>query len=103
VNEPPGVPLQPPSAADPPALLRRRRRRQLWITVPAVGLYLVVAVGRIALRRADWTLIAGLLVLVGVLLLVSRWIWRCPVCERYLGEELWPARCPHCGVPFEVR
>jgi hypothetical protein len=94
----------PPTAADPPGLLRRRRRRQLWITVPAVGLFFVLAIGRFLLVGAlDWRLVVGLLALVGVLLLASHRLWRCPVCERYLGEELWPASCPHCGVPFDRR
>jgi ABC-type ATPase with predicted acetyltransferase domain len=63
-----------------------------------VALYLALLVGRYLISGADFMLVVGLLGLVGLGLLLSVLIWRCPACERYLGEELYPVRCPKCGV-----
>ena len=30
-------------------------------------------------------------------------VWRCPACGRYLGRNLSPKLCPHCGVPLAGR
>ena len=34
------------------------------------------------------------------LILFHLWNWRCPSCQRYLGNWLFPRLCGRCGVPL---
>ncbi|HSG08842.1 MAG TPA: hypothetical protein VLA36_10825 [Longimicrobiales bacterium] len=75
-----------------------RRRRQTLSMVPVGLLAVTVAMGGGAV--VGLTASASLVVVAAVVLgffgysLVN---WRCPACDRYLGQRMNPRACPSCG------
>jgi len=55
--------------------------------------------GNLGLPQSPWLVVAGLALgfLSFLFALVS---WRCPSCDRYLGQAFHDAVCPHCGIPL---
>jgi hypothetical protein len=77
----------------------RRRRRQLLVSVPLIGLILVMAFLRERVARGgEDVLVWGFIGAVAFALLFSIRNWRCPACERYLGRSLYQKHCHHCGI-----
>jgi hypothetical protein len=49
--------------------------------------------------------VTPLLAILGFLVVLAALIytflrWRCPNCNKHLGKEIHPRRCPGCGVSF---
>ena len=83
------------------AQYRARRARQLALAVPAVVVIALLAwVGddpdALGVDEAV-VKVAGLAV-VGVVLGISYWNWRCPACRKYLGKGISHRFCEGCGV-----
>jgi len=75
-----------------------RKRRQALSTIPVGVLALAVVMGGGAVVGLGAT---ASLVVVGAVVLgffgFSLVNWRCPACDRYLGQRLDPRECPSCG------
>lgn len=75
-----------------------KRRRQTLSTIPVGILAVTVAAGGGAVVGLGSS--SSLLVVAAVVLgffgysLVN---WRCPSCDRYLGQRMNPRECPSCG------
>jgi len=75
-----------------------RRKRQAISTIPVGALAAAVALGGGGLFGLGES---AVLVVVGAVVLAffgfSLANWRCPACDRYLGQRLNPRECPACG------
>lgn len=75
-----------------------RRRRQAVSVVPVGVLGVLVAVGGNGLLGLSEQ--AGVFAVGAVVLAFFGYSlvnWRCPACDRYLGQRLNPRQCPSCG------
>ncbi|MDH3297861.1 MAG: hypothetical protein OEM96_06250 [Gemmatimonadota bacterium] len=75
-----------------------RRRRQAISTIPVGALGLAVTIsggGLFGLGGSAVLVVVGAVVLSFFGFSVSN--WRCPACDRYLGQRLNPSECPSCG------
>ena len=87
---------------------RRRRRRQLVLLVlilPVGAVLIVLKFVGIQLFGAipTWLIWGGCALLIMCGLLFSYFNWRCPACEKYLGEGINPRICSKCGIPLHVK
>ncbi len=83
---------------------RRRKRRQIVLLLIGLPFIAVLVWFEKFPERLD-NLVAGgcailALVYVAVAVVFSLRNWRCPSCERWLGNELSPSSCGKCGVRF---
>lgn len=85
----------------------RKQRYQVACLVPLAGAVALVVMGSPFVPdigvNAVITIALGAVVLVLSGVGCSWLVWRCPACGRYLGRNLSPKLCPHCGVPLAGR
>jgi rubrerythrin len=79
-----------------------RRRFKSLLAFAACCVY-IVAVSATGGDFRIFVLSRGAVLLLGVgmvllAMIVSAVYWRCPVCNRLLGRELYPKFCPECGT-----
>ncbi len=84
-------------------IIREFRRRS---TRPLVMLFLLIvcALVHVIRRQLGYPPSVALLIIgLGLgfwALLFSLVSWRCPSCDRYLGQGFQHAMCPSCGIPL---
>jgi Na+/citrate or Na+/malate symporter len=99
-----GLELPPPSEQE--VEFRRqyalRRKRQMALSVPVFFVLIAAVVASILGGQAPG--VPGLIVVAALLLFIvgagvfSLGNWRCPACNRYLGQQVNPRFCSNCGV-----
>jgi hypothetical protein len=80
-----------------------RRRNQIILTVPLIGVIVLLALSDgkqpvLGIPLPVFGTIALVVVLGG--LAFSLYNWRCPACNKYLGKGISPRFCAKCGVPL---
>ena len=87
------------------ATFRARRRRQVVLLL--VGLPFIAVLGRfkVFLGRVNGAVAGSIFALltlgyVTFAVIFSLRNWRCPCCDRWLGNQVNPQSCVGCGVRF---
>ena len=89
------------------ATFQRRKRRQFVAALPFFAIVIAMLLGG-ELNVGRFVGIPESLVLPIVAIAVLSFFgfslanWRCPACNRYLGQRLNPKTCPYCGVGYQV-
>lgn len=71
-----------------------KKRKKLQILVPIVALCVVVLLYIAKFEMFALAIVVGLVVF-------SRFNWRCPKCNKYLGRGTNPKHCAHCGEELQ--
>lgn len=78
----------------------RNRHRQFALWVPALGIAILILGTQGGTVLGLPPAIGGPVsfLLVGAMLVYSLYNWRCPACDRNLGQAFNPMYCQRCGV-----
>ena len=77
---------------DSKEIFKKRKKIQMLITI--VALIAVVLLFVTKLETAALVIVIGLVIF-------SRFNWKCPKCNRYLGKGTNPKHCIHCGEELQ--
>ena len=82
--------------------IRKRRNQKIVLAVIVLAIFTGLGSGTVAgwlnIGRMDVVIGAG--AVIGALIVYSRFNWRCPVCNGYLGQEFNVKVCKECGKAF---
>jgi len=88
------------------SILRRRRKLVYWSSLPFFMTAAAALLSRITAGRfppIPFAVAGPAAMLIFLVTLAAHvLIWRCPVCEGYLGVVGSPKFCPKCGVRFDA-
>jgi hypothetical protein len=84
---------------------RARRRRQVVLLLLGLPFLAVLGGVKVFLGRVNGAVIGSIIALltlgyVTFAVIFSLRNWRCPYCNRWLGNQLNPQSCEGCGVRF---
>lgn len=71
-----------------------KRKKKLQILTPIIGALVAIALYAINIK------IVAVLIIIGVVIF-SRYNWRCPKCNSYLGKGTNPKHCSNCGEELQ--